>query len=203
MCGVIGYKPIGDVDRDDAAQFFGKLMRESRVRGMHAFGVAQPSGVTRAFELDAVIAAFRAEEPAVAHCRYSTSGDWHDHRNNQPIVVGKNALALNGVISMGTQEEFEVAFSVQCESDNDAEVFLRRMAQGQTAREFLAPLDGSLAAVWLDTWSGSLHAIRNERRPLWRAAHSGAVWYASTADIFRRAGFDGINEVQPGVEEVW
>lgn len=189
MCAVVGYCPIRPTTETTPA--FERLFLESRIRGLHAFGIAQPRGaapaVLRTFDLEAIPAAFDRERPAVAHARYSTSGDWHDHANNQPVVLGDMALALNGVLHQGTKAEFEEAFSVQCASDNDAEVFLRRLAAGQSAREFIREVRGSMAAVWLV--GSTLYAARNEWRPLWACEAYGARWYASTSDILRRAGF--------------
>jgi glutamine phosphoribosylpyrophosphate amidotransferase len=125
--------------------------------------------------------------PTIAHARYSTSGDWRTPANNQPLVVAEMALAFNGVISMGTKPEFEADFGVTCASDNDGEVFLRRLEGGEPADAFIRRINGSFAGVWLR--DGRLYAGRNARRPLWRCYAHGAWWYASTADIFRRAGF--------------
>ena len=171
---------------------FGRLFQESTIRGLHAFGLAQPAAdgalaVTRAFHRDEVLAEFDPARPAIAHARYSTSGDWRDHANNQPIVVADMALAMNGVLHMGTKAEFEAAFAVTCQSDNDAEVFLRRLAHGQVATDFLRGLAGSFAGTWLQ--AGQLYAARNVRRPLWRCEAYGAAWVASTRDILARAGF--------------
>jgi hypothetical protein len=95
-------------------------------------------------------------------------------------------LAMNGVISQRTKEEYEAQFDVSCEADNDAEIFLRRVLGGQDPVTFLREVKCSFAGVWLE--SGNLFALRNERRPLWRVQSDSAVWYVSTADIAKRAG---------------
>jgi len=206
MCGIVGYVP-GIRPSPDAEALFVRLWRESLVRGRHAAGLAQPSptgpNVHRALHLEAdLLAQFDYTRPAIAHTRYSTSGDWRTEANNQPIVLGQLALAFNGVIHMGTKAEFEAAFGVTCDTDNDGEVFLRLLAQGEKPEEVLRSLSGSFAGVWLD--SGALLAGRNARRPLWRAHALGAHWYASTRDIFRRAGIADVREVTPlRVEVMW
>jgi len=136
--------------------------------------------------------------------------------NNQPLVAGGRALVFNGVIHMGTKPEFEKEFGVQCTTDNDGEVFLRMLAKADETAEgdgtrsahddaehILNVMDQqshiSFAGCWLDL-QGRLWAARNERRPLWRASILDATWYASTRDIFLRAGFPEPTELQPGVE---
>jgi glutamine phosphoribosylpyrophosphate amidotransferase len=114
--------------------------------------------------------------------------------------VGEMALAMNGVLHMGTKEEFEKAFGVSCLVDNDSEVFLQRLAAGQDAAEFISSITGSFAATWLI--GEKLFAGRNARRPLWRCEALGARWVVSTEDIFRRAGVVGAVEMTPGVEMV-
>lgn len=194
MCGIVGYSPVSPSEETVLA--FQRLFLESTVRGLHAFGIADPNrGVFRTFDPHLVPLAFDRGAPTIAHARYCQSGDWRVMENNQPLVVGSRALAMNGVIHMGTKEEFEAAFGVQCTVDNDSEVFLRRLEQGRAPLDFLKELTGSFAATWLD--NGVLYAARNPRRPLWRAEEFGGVWFASTADIFRRAGFTQVTEVKP------
>src|SRR5688572_15511160 len=104
MCSVIGYQPIKPDDK--AHDAFRALMYQSRIRGLHAFGLAQHSGakigsdyfvLRETGDYGAILQAFNPLLPAVAHCRYSTSGDWAVLDNNQPLVVGSLALAWNGV----------------------------------------------------------------------------------------------------------
>lgn len=185
MCAVIGYDPLVDSSARVRRDAFAKLLMESRVRGMHSFGFAQPGRCVKSLELAGILEAtemFDPWKPMIAHCRYSTSGDWRDERNNQPIVVGSEALVFNGVISMGTKKEFESEFDVKCDTENDGEVFLRRKD-----RLALVARRGSFAGVWLD--GDRLFAARNARRPLWLCRAYGAAWYASTRDILRRAAF--------------
>jgi glutamine phosphoribosylpyrophosphate amidotransferase len=199
MCGVIGYWPVSPAA--EALGAFAALFDESRVRGRHAYGLANHVGAWRTFQAADVPRLFDPEKPTVAHARYSTSGDWRTLANNQPLVVGDRALAFNGVIHMGTKAEFEAAYGVACASDNDGEVFLRRLEAGETAQAFLQRIPGSFAGVWLE--GGRLWAVRNLRRPLWRCDAYGARWYASTRDIFRRAGFqvETATELVPGQVE--
>lgn len=193
MCGVIGYSPGAYVDHDAAATLFERILMESRVRGLHSVGVAHPGRLVRSHTVSDVIAAFDPRRPAVAHCRFSTSGDWRVLSNCQPIVVGEMSLAFNGVIHMGTKTEFEKEFDVVCESDNDGEIFLRLLERGIDAQTLLSTMSGSFAGVWLV--DDVLHAARNSRRPLWMSKAHGAVWFASTRDIFKRAGVTDVCKV--------
>lgn len=202
MCGVIGYFPREPDELTPTRML--ALVTESAVRGVHAFGIAQAHGGMidcwksvgpdpRGAFLEAD---FDPEAPAVAHWRYSTSGDWRQSVNNQPILAAGRALAFNGVIHMGTKTEFEREFDVTCDSENDGEVFLRRLQRGDDPVQFVSEMRGSFAGVWLAT-DGRLRALRNNRRPLWRAEAKDGIWYASTRDIFARAGFLGCAEVRP------
>jgi glutamine phosphoribosylpyrophosphate amidotransferase len=193
MCSVIGYHPVSPSEETVTA--FGRLFLQSQIRGLHAFGLANIDGVHRSFQANDIPSAFNPTLPTIAHTRYCQSGDWQVMENNQPIIVGSMALAMNGVLHMGTKTEFEATFGVTCAVDNDSEVFLRRLEQGQTPSEFLAEISGSFAATWLK--DERLYAARNPRRPLYRSEEFGGVWFASTADIFRRAGFTTVTSVKP------
>ena len=193
MCGVIGYMPIEEASGRSEA--FGNLMRESRIRGMHAYGIYQRECL-HSTVLEQIIAAFDPNYPAVAHCRYSTSGDWQELKNAQPILVDDVALVFNGVISMKTKEEYEAEFNIKCNVDNDGEIFLRQELCSDA--EFIRDMKGSFAGCILE--NGTLYVGRNARRPLWKCWYLEAWWYASTADIFKRADFPQPTEVPIGVE---
>lgn len=225
MCGVIGYWPGPDCDHDLQNTMYDRLMLESRIRGTHAFGICQydeSSGLLitfRSHELTEVLGKFDSGMPSVSHARFSTSGDWQMMSNNQPIVVGDRALAFNGVIHQGTRAEMEATYGVKLKAENDGEIFLRLLEsygriptgsdEGSGAMEpveIVAALDivnsftGSFAGVWLNASDGQLYAARNARRPLWSGVYFGALWFASTRDIFLRAGLDeeDLEEVEVG-----
>lgn len=154
----------------------------------------------RSFEPDHIVTMFDPRFRTIAHCRFSTSGDWKNLANGQPIIARDMALAFNGVIHMGTKEEFEHAFDVQCAADNDGEVFLQKLHQGMRSADFLRSIQGSFAGVWLR--NGHLFANRNVRRPLWVWDDGSwlGTWFASTRDIFERAGFQDPCECVPLAE---
>lgn len=201
MCGVIG--AVGGLQPDVIRRVF----EQSRIRGLHAFGAAWlEAGAVRVSRsltwepIDALVS--QLDTPALLlHARYSTSGDWQVLDNNQPLMLNGTALVFNGVISMATQAEMERQYNVQLTHDNDGELFLRWLAQGLAVAEVARLMQGSFAGCWLTP--NGLSALRNVRRPLWRAQVEGMTLYASTADILRRAGIDGAVAVAPDQVESW
>jgi glutamine phosphoribosylpyrophosphate amidotransferase len=176
------------------------LFEESSIRGLHAFGLAQEQdtllNAIKTFDMDNLLDHFNPLRPALAHARYSTSGDWRDHRNNQPIIIDKAALVFNGVIHMGTKAEMEAEYDVLMYTDNDGELFL--MSDHPT--KFIAEMRGSFAGAWIA--DGEMFVGRNLRRPLWWVRAYGAIWYASTKNIFQRASFPEPSKVPVGVWNV-
>lgn len=212
MCGIIGYVPQEEFDFHTRCEAFRRLFEQSCIRGMHAYGIAEISGLPgrvnsfRSFKPEEVVDVFTPATRSISHARYCQSGDYKVMENNQPIVVDQTALAMNGVISMGTKEEYETEFGVTCTVDNDSEIFLRKIAGAQTpeevarkAEDFVGSIQGSFAGTFLAL--GRLFALRNPRRPLWKCEQYGATWYASTENIFRRAGFTGMTEM--GMKAEW
>lgn len=197
MCGVIGYKPL--IPNPGSIQAFDNLLYESRIRGHHAYGIANQFTTFKSYDWGEITDHFDPNLSTIAHTRYCQSGDWKNMENNQPLVVGGMKLAMNGVIHMGTKEEFEKSFRVQCIVDNDSEIFLQKLGEGVDPRFFILGISGSFAATWLT--GGLLWAGRNARRPLWKCEAFGGKWYASTRDIFLRAKFPEPTELAPGVEE--
>ena len=178
------------------------LHRESKIRGLHAFGYfcqwkdrgemkSRTSGWRKAHSLGELAGTLysmsnRWPEMYIGHNRYSTSGDWRDHKNNQPLIAGGKALVFNGVIHMGTKEQMEAEFNISLATDNDGEVFLRHSIVDSPAK-FVEGISGSFAGVWIEPETGEICALRNERRPLWAVVQDGYVAVASTRDIVERA----------------
>ncbi len=207
MCGLSGYwsaEPNLEVLRD-----FERLFYQSRIRGLHAFGLvwaregAQP-GVMRSFKAESILEQvdiLSAKPPRwmLGHTRYSTSGDWRVLENNQPLVTDAGILVYNGIIHQGTKEEYEAEFGVKCSVDNDGEILLRKVEQGVDPAAFVTGIRGSFAGMYVI--GGVPYALRNGRRPLWSswAKKDGTVYLASTQDIFERAGVGvATGRVEPG-----
>lgn len=195
VCGVIGYVSSNPThDQTDALM---RVIRESKIRGLHAFGMSHVAYDDKHVEyvehvkfptLDGLLGYMDGKLfwDAIAHTRYSTSGDWKNMANNQPIVVDGWSLVFNGVISMKTKEEMEEEYNIKLTTYNDGEIFLRHVMNGKDPIEFVRTMKGSFAGLWY-TPQGWLYAIRNERRPMWWVRYDDSVFVASTRDIIARA----------------
>lgn len=190
MCGVMYFK--GDGDKYN--QVVVRLLEESRVRGLHAFGVSiRPSPednfqTVRTFNLDAAVQYIKENKfcELIGHCRYDTSGDWQIINNNQPIVIGESILAFNGVVRMSTRDEYQQEFQREYATENDGEIVLRMLVEEDT--RLMSLLDQKrVTFAGVAYVNGRMLAIRNERRPLWRAITSDAQFVFSTYDIWSRA----------------
>jgi glutamine phosphoribosylpyrophosphate amidotransferase len=198
MCGVIG-AILRDGDME-AKNFLQDIIQESRVRGLHSFGCAicTKDALKISHEtLPAMITeASKLVHPCLflGHCRYSTSG-----LTPQPLFLPaypKMVFAFNGNIHMGTKTEMEKHFGFKMDTDNDGEVFMRLNPMDRI--NFISQPSVSFAGIWIE--QRKMYVLRNERRPLWRCDMAeGNVFYASTADIFFRAGADAlmIEPVEP------
>jgi len=197
MCGIIGC--CGNPEQ----KLLTNLCVESQIRGLHAFGYSfldnndeLVTTKTLQFEDNFLDNYFSAKtNKFIWHNRYSTSGDWRQIKNNQPITYDKIAIAMNGVISMASKPEFEKKFGVKCESENDTEIFLRLLQKTQDPEKAWNELEGSLALIFI--WRNKIFAMRNEYRPLHYFQTSNANYICSTADIARRAGKIKTNLIKP------
>lgn len=182
MCSVIGFR--GQFD----PSAIGRVLAESRVRGLHAFGYyAELDGNPyhlRTTDYGEFVRGLMELEPNkfIAHFRYSTSGDWRDPINNQPIRTEFGALAFNGVVHQGTKAEMEQEFGMTLPADNDGHVLAARLFDD----EFLKRPNITYAAVYMS--GGNVYAIRNRLRPLWVTNTTDYSLAASTFDILDRAG---------------
>ena len=193
MCGIIGFSTTHKTT--EQLELLHALMKESSIRGLHAFGVSfynfyNDIVTEKWMELPSAIDF--AGNTLIFHNRYSTSGDWHDVNNNQPIHTisydgkGDMSFALNGVLSMKLKEEYEEEYGIQCESENDAEIFNKLVAKGLSPVRALRKLGkASFAGVYLK--DGNLCALRNRKRPLYWFTKHGATYIVSTQDIAKRA----------------
>ncbi len=187
MCGILGYcgPPQG-------AETIWKLQMALKIRGLHAFGLSfyGPAGLTTVkratpFPLREIETALETSAVLIYHNRYSTSGDWQTPQNNQPIQTGDLAVAMNGVLSMAPKAEYQVEHGIVCETENDTEIFNRRLLRGDDVAGWLASSPASCAAVWIQ--DGTLFALRNRSRPLHRFDEGGATFFISTIEAVDRA----------------
>ena len=102
MCGLIGY--FASSHKLEHKNILSRLFTESKVRGLHAFGVNTGKTTLKSNHLEDIInfiKEFKGRK-LIGHTRYSTSGDYRRAENNQPVLKGDLALVFNGVIDMGT-----------------------------------------------------------------------------------------------------
>jgi len=193
MCGIVGYFSKNP-SMEDAFDLF-KLIRQSKIRGVHSYGYSYLSGgkiVTRKFFQNE----FRdikipTSNFFIYHNRYSTSGDFHNHENNQPIHIDNSSLCFNGVIDMGTKEEMEERWSIKMETHNDGEVLLKVSEFNPKAMLELVSRVGSFSGLLLQ--DRTLYAFTNGMRPMWIYVRGESMFLASTKDIFIRA----LGDVEP------
>lgn len=189
MCSIIGWD--GPFDEGVARRLF----YESRIRGLHAFGFSTLSNneiTTRKYhKYNGFVEAVCRLKPSkfIAHFRYSTSGDFKELMNNQPIAIGtSDAMAFNGVIDMRTRPEMEKEYGIRMETDNDGEIVLRKFIEGdRNDLEAFIKSHGTFAGLFI-TNGGQIYALKNERRPLYRHQSKDRTIIASTRSILERSG---------------
>lgn len=205
MCGIVGYS--GTVPAELATA----LLTESGMRGLHATGISYPAAGGLVTEKEPVGAREFVTRPAwthfiarqatqaIFHTRYNTSGDSRNNANNQPLACEDVALAMNGIISMATQAEFEAAYGVKTKTANDSEILLNLLTRERakhpdmhTALSYalvdIFEVQAPIFAVGILTAQGELYAVCDDIRPLWLWEITGkAMGFASTRYIAEQA----------------
>jgi len=186
MCGVVGFSC--DSPTQQHYDLLGRLFRHSQIRGLHSFGLAYVDDglkVEKAHKLDDLD--IPQATRIIFHNRYSTSGDYLDHNNNQPLANTETALVFNGVLDMRTKQEIEEAYGITMPCDNDGALLLELCEnEPEIMLEWTKERNASFAGLVLSR-SNELTAFRNTNRPLWLATFNGGLYFASTRDIFKRA----------------
>ena len=195
MCSIIGYKGKYDEELLD------KIFQYSRIRGLHSFGYSfyNPELTTKKFlDYTSFLSSIHNDRPNlfIAHFRYSTSGDYLDQNNNQPLQLKETSIAFNGVISQGTKEEMEETYNVELSGENDGYILLQKYKD----IEFL---NSNITYSMVGLNDKRLFALRNERRPLWYKDIENGVIVSSTSDILLRSGIEEPIEIKPIEEYVW
>ena len=187
MCGIIGYFSKKPSENDWYLLF--KLLRQSKIRGLHSTGISYLENskiVTKKyFQNEFNNIAFPTSNLQIYHNRYSTSGDFKNHLNNQPIEIGDTSLCFNGVIDMGTKSQMEEKYQIKMTTENDGEVALRVSNLDPQALLNFVKDNGSFSGVMIK--GETLYAFTNGFRPLWFLEVGESVFIASTQDIFKRA----------------
>jgi len=187
MCAVVGF--VCAEPNKDAINTLRRLFIESKIRGMHAYGFAAVTKrakrvVKKTPSLKTLVLNIAEDtQLLIGHCRYSTSGDYKNNTNNQPLTFNAEHLVFNGVIDMRTKAEMERAHGIKMLSDNDGEIMLQ-------APDRMALLKSDVTFSGLVLKNNAVQFFRNEGRPGYRATRYGATYVGSTADILRRCGLD-------------
>lgn len=187
MCGIVGYFSKNPQNEDQYILF--KLIRQSKIRGMHAYGLSYLSGdnlVTRKYyqhELRQI--KVPNTNMLIFHNRYSTSGDYANHDNNQPIHIDDMSMVFNGVIEMCSKPEMERRWRITMQTENDGEIIMRAGKFEPQQMLKLISFAGSYSGLMIR--NKTLYAMTNGKRPLWKLEVNGSTFFASTKDIFIRA----------------
>jgi len=189
MCSIIGYK--GKFDET----LVRNLLDESRIRGVHAFGYYSNEGQYHSLDYKNFKETLLKEKPElfVAHLRYSTSGDYKDLNNNQPLVKyskDKLALVFNGVISQLSKSNMEFQYETTIPSDNDGWILVDNLDN----EDFLTDKSISFATTYIK--NETLFAYRNKHRPMYYNQNKDRVVIASTRDILSRVGVEATNTIE-------
>lgn len=109
--------------------------------------------------------------------------------NNQPVTREGASLVMNGVISMEPAERWKKEYGGTYSTENDAEILLAKLLDNENIEGWLKTTKASVAALFLK--DGQVYAMRNLKRPLRYIQTDTGILVASTADLFRRAGYSG------------
>jgi glutamine phosphoribosylpyrophosphate amidotransferase len=190
MCSV-----IGAIIKEPHAEDFLMLHRvflESKIRGMHATGLAYvkhgevitDSRPVPADQFPFNFPSYVNEDGnlyLIGHCRYSTS----DLEYNQPIGNDAHTIVHNGVITQELPERWKELYNYECDTKNDSELVLH---SDSPLEEFP---DMSMGVCEL-TSDKKLLVYRNGKRPLYLTSISNGCIITSTADIAKRAEVPGL-----------
>lgn len=185
MCGVVGFSCENpDIKKIELLQ---KIIIQSKIRGLHSFGYSYIDNSLKTKKRhDIKNVNLPLANKIIYHNRYSTSGDYKNHNNNQPITNPEMSLVFNGVLDMGTKTEIEDRYNIKMSTDNDGEILLQKCGTNkEKIINYVKQTSGSFAGLIL-TASNELFAIRNPNRPLWKLDYNNATYFASTKDIFKR-----------------
>ena len=195
MCSIIGYNG----DWDQSLVF--RLFYNSRIRGLHAFGYSYLSDsntlkVKKFLHYDEFCTEISIDKPNkfIAHFRYSTSGDYHDLLNNQPIYRNNVSLVFNGVLDMGSKMEMEEKYKTKLFSDNDGELAL---VYKEKSNQDLYDLvkNKSFAGLFMYN-TGVVEILKNKNRPCHFGFIDNTKIVASTKDILIRSGVTKISNIK-------
>ena len=201
MCGIVGYFSSKPSLEDSI--ILRRLYEESSIRGIHSFGIADSYGVTKYLQNEFNEVTPKLTSPIIFHNRYSTSGDYKDHNNNQPIEYKDSYFAFNGVISMKDKKGMEEEYNVSLTTENDGELLLQ-LTEGNPEDIVNYINSNNVSCAGLMIKEGRLYAFRNKNRPSWVTTINDSVFITSTKDIMKRVIPDSNpEELKPNKLYVW
>ena len=195
MCSIVGWNGLFD------PELVGRICFNSRIRGLHSFGysyvVSGKVKVKKFLDYDKFLGSLTLDKPNkfIAHFRYSTSGDYKNQQNNQPVLRHNESMVFNGVLDMRTKEEMEMFYSVKMETENDGELALIKKTISDL--DFIEITKGkTFAGAFIDS-KQNIKVFRNLKRPAYIGKKNGAKILASTADILTRSGVLEMESLAP------
>ena len=188
MCAI-----VGAVIQNPTTEHFDMIKRvflESKIRGMHATGIAYvKNGEVRIDKhpvpADEFLFDFKeyinedGNLYMIGHCRYSTS----DLEYNQPLGNDSHAIVHNGVITQELPEKWEELYGYKTLTKNDSELI-------HHSNDPLAEFSHMSMAVCEIDLTKQMHVYRNGKRPLYLTKLDDGCIITSTADIARRANLN-------------
>jgi glutamine phosphoribosylpyrophosphate amidotransferase len=185
MCAIIGAVLLSPTPSDFV--MLERVFHESKIRGMHATGLAYVKDDRIHIERKPVPAdqfEYKWEDYLnengnlylIGHCRYSTS----DLEFNQPLGNADKAIVHNGVITQELPENWEEIYNYKCYTKNDSELVLHSL---DPLDEF-SHMSMGVCELYADR---KLRFYRNGKRPLYLSAIQNGCIITSTADIAKRA----------------
>lgn len=197
MCSIIGF--AGKYE----SKTLHKVFNNSRIRGLHAFGYSYFNNnkiVTNKFLVyDEFVKALDSIKPDkfIAHFRYSTSGDYKELSNNQPLEKNNTAFVFNGVVSQKNKKEMEEEYGCEIDSENDGWILLSNFNHLDDVK------NNKLTYASMLLQNNQIVAIRNKKRPMWQGSLNGNVYIASTKDILKRSGVRELNMLEYNQYHRW
>jgi len=192
MCGILGIKFKNNKILERKNDFI-ELMKQLMIRGKHSFGLCYfDKEFITLKSLDPNFEEFLDKfynsnsNSFIYHNRYSTSGDYKNMINNQPITLEYASIAMNGVFSMKKKEEYEKEFNIKCISENDTEIILRLMENGINIIDILKE-NKNISFAGIILLKDSMIAIRNKKRPLYYFETEDYSGFISTKDTIIRS----------------
>lgn len=192
MCGILGIKFKNNKILERKNDFI-ELMKQLMIRGKHSFGLCYfDKKFITLKSLDPIFEVFldnfynSNSNSFIYHNRYSTSGDYKNMINNQPITLDYASIAMNGVFSMKKKEDYEEEFNIKCISENDTEIVLRLMENGINIVDILKE-NKNISFAGIILLEDSIIAIRNKKRPLYYFETKDYIGFVSTKDTIIRS----------------